>query len=325
MRIVHLTVVAIITAIYAGGVHSQTGGAFPTRPVLIIVPVAAGGNVDLVARGIGQQLSENIGQQFLVENRPGASALVGTQFVAKQKPDGYTLLAVGNTFAVVPAIMSNPGYDPLADFTGVTMTCLVPQVLVVNPALPARSVKELVALAKSRPGELTYGTSGPGATGHIAAEFFSSRLGVKLLHVPYKGTAQAAIDLIGGQLSLMFDQISTAEPQIKAGKLRALAVTSRTRSPLFPDLPTVDESGAPGYEDVTWNGLVAPAGTPREVLMRLNEEVTRVVRSPALRKRFLDSGVELKASGSPDEFTAYIKSEVEKDKKLARDANIRVD
>ncbi len=325
MRIAPGVVSGLAIAIFSTSVWAQTAGRFPVRPVRIIVPVAASGNVDLVARGIAQQMTESIGQQINVENRPGASALVGTQYVAKSKPDGYTILAVGNTFTVVPAIMANSGYDPLADFTGVSVTCLVPQVLVVNPALPAQSVKDLVALAKSRPGELTYGTSGSGATGHIAAEFFSRQMGISLTHVPYKGTAQAAVDLIGGQLSLMFDQISTATPQIKAGKLRALAVTSRTRSPLFPDLPTVDESGAPGYEDVTWNGLVAPAGTPREALVRLHEEVAKAVRIPALRKRFLDSGVELHASASPEAFTAYVRGKVEKDRKLATEAKIKLD
>ena len=311
-----------VTCAFACAAAAQS---YPSRPIRVIVPVAPGGNVDLVARSLAQQLTENIGQQVIVENRPGASSLVGTQFAAKSAPDGYTLLAVANTFAMVPSIVANPGYDPLKDFTGVTLTCLVPQVLVVNPALPVHSVKQLIALAKARPGEISYASSGAGGTGHMATELLSRQVGVKMLHVPYKGNSQAIVDVIGGQVMMMFDQVSTSEPYIKAGKLRALAVTSRVRSPLFPDVPTIDESGAPGYEDITFNGLVAPAGTAREILVRLNEEVAKVVRMPALRDRFLKRGVELKASASPEEFNAHIKAEVEKKGKLARDAGIRLE
>jgi tripartite-type tricarboxylate transporter receptor subunit TctC len=298
---------------------------YPSKPIRVIVPLAPGGNVDIVARTIAQQLTENLGQQIIVENRPGASSLVGTQLVAKAAPDGYILLAVANTFAMVPSIVANPGYDPLKDFAGITLTCLVPQVLVVNPALPVRSVKQLIALAKTRPGEISYATSGPGGTGHMATELFSRQVGVKMLHVPYKGNSQAIIDVIGGQVMLMFDQVSTSDPYIKAGKVRGLAVTSRTRSPLFPDLPTIDESGVPGFEDITFNGLVAPAGTPREILVRVNEEVAKIVRAPNLHKRFLERGVELKASASPEEFTAVVKAEVEKKGKLAREAGIKLE
>jgi tripartite-type tricarboxylate transporter receptor subunit TctC len=312
----------MIAAMLATSVHAQS---YPTRPVRIIVPLAPGGNVDIVARSLAQQMGESMGQQIIVDNRPGASSLVGTQMVAKAAPDGYTLLAIANTFAMVPAIVTNPGYDPLKDFAAITLTCLVPQVLVVNPALPVKTIKELIALAKARPGQLTYATSGPGGTGHMATELFDRQVGIKMLHVPYKGNAQALIDVIGGQVMLMFDQVSTSEPYIKAGKLRALAVSSLTRSPLFPDLPTIDEAGAKGFEDITFNGLVAPAGTPREILVRINEEVAKVVRMPALHNRFIERGVELKASASPEEFTAYIKAEVDKKGKLARDAGIKLE
>jgi len=311
-----------LIAALAGSVQAQN---YPAKSIRLIIPFAPGGNMDLVARSIAQRLGENLGQQVIVENRPSASSLVGTQFVAKSPPDGYTLLAMSNTFATVPLIMSNPGYEPLKDFTGVTLTCLVPQVAVVNPALPVRSIKELIALAKARPGEISYATSGPGGTGHMATELFSRQVGVKMLHVPYKGNSQAIVDVIGGQVMLMIDQVSTSAPYIKAGKLRALAVTSRTRSPLFPDLPTIDESGAPGYEDITFNGLMAPAGTPSEILARLNREIAEVVRMPALHDRFLERGVELTASRSPAEFTAYVKSEMEKKGKLVREAGIKIE
>jgi tripartite-type tricarboxylate transporter receptor subunit TctC len=314
---------AAIAATLATGVYAQSG--YPAKPVRIIVPLAAGGNVDIVARSLAQQLTDSMGQQIIVENRPGASSLVGTQLVAKAAPDGYTLLAVANTFAMVPAIIDKPGYDPMKDFSAITLTCLVPQVLVVNPALPVKTVKELIALAKARPGQLTFATSGAGGTGHMATELFNRQVGVKMLHVPYKGNAQAIVDVIGGQVMLMFDQVSTSEAYIKAGKLRPLAVSSLKRSPMFPNLPTIDEAGAPGYEDITFNGLVAPVGTPRDLLVRVRDEVAKAVRVPALHDRFIERGVELKASASPEEFTAYIKAEVDKKGKLARDAGIKID
>ena len=325
MKKTSLVVVAAIAAIYATGVQSQSAGGYPARPIRIVVPFAPGGNVDLVARALAQRLPEGLRQQVIVDNRPGASGLVGTHLVAKSAPDGYTLLAMANTFAVVPSIMANPGYDPLKDFMGVTLTCLVPQVLVVNTALPVRSVKELVALAKARPGEISYASAGTGGTGHMAAELFNRHVGVKMLHVPYKGNAQAIIDVISGQVTMMFDQVSTSAPHIKAGKLRALAVTSRKRSPLFPQLPTIDESGAPGFEDITFNGLVAPMGTPREILTRVHAEVAKAVRIPELRNRYLEMGVELTASASPDDFTAYVKAEFEKKARLAREAGIKIE
>jgi tripartite-type tricarboxylate transporter receptor subunit TctC len=314
--------VAAAALLCAGAGFCQT---YPTKPVRIIVPLAPGGNVDLVVRALAQQLSENIGQQVVIENRPGASSLVGTQFVAKAPADGYTFLAIANTFATVPSIVSHPGYDPFKDFSAVTLTCLVPQVLVVNPALPAKTVKELVALAKARPGELTYATSGPGGTGHMAMELFSRDVGIRMLHVPYKGNSQAIVDVIGGQVMLMFDQVSTSEPYIKAGKLRGLAVSSRGRSPLFPNLPTIDEAGVKGFEDITFNGLVAPAATARDLRVRMQQEVAKAVTTPKLRDRFIERGVELKASASPEEFAAYVKTEFDKKARLAKEANIRID
>ena len=314
-----LTAVVLITSI-PGTLMAQ---GYPAKPVRIVVPLVPGGNLDIVARAVALRLGEGLGQQVIVENRPGASSLVGTQYVAKSAPDGYTLLAMANTFASVPAVIANPGYDPVKDFTGVTMTCKVPQMLVINPALPVKSVRELVALAKARPGELSYASSGNGSTGHFAAELFNQKAGLKMLHVPYKGNAQALVDIIAGQVMMMYDQVSTSGPLVKAGKLRALAVTSSTRSSLFPDLPTIDEAGVKGYEAITYNGLLAPAGTPRDVLSRLQGEVAKAVAVPALRNNFLERGVELTASSSPDEFTTYVRNEVVASAKLARDAGIK--
>jgi len=318
-------IAAAIAALCVAAAYAQAPAGYPAKPLRIIVPLAPGGNVDLVARALAQQMSENIGQQVIIENRPGASSLVGTQFVAKAPADGYTFLAVANTFATVPSIVSNPGYEPFRDFSAVTLTCLVPQVLVVNPALPVKTVKELVALAKARPGELTYATSGPGGTGHMATELFSRQVGIKMLHVPYKGNSQAIVDVIGGQVMLMFDQVSTSEPYIKAGRLRGLAVSSRVRSPLFPTLPTIDEAGVKGFEDITFNGLMAPAATPRDIRVRLQQEVAKAVAAPKVRDRFIERGVELKSSASPEEFAAYVKAEFDKKAKLAKEANIRID
>jgi tripartite-type tricarboxylate transporter receptor subunit TctC len=323
MRFGSALAAALVALLPVAG-HAQVAG-YPSKPIRLIVPVAPGGNLDIVARALFSQITETSGWQIIVDNRPGASSLVGTQLVAKTPADGYAILVMANTFAVVPSIVSNPGYDVFRDFSAVTLTCLVPQVLVVNPALPVRTVKELIALARARPGELSYATSGAGGTGHMATELLSRQVGIRMLHVPYKGNAQALIDVIGGQVMLMFDQVSTSEPHLKAGKLRGLAVSSRTRSPLFPNLPTIDEAGVPGFEDITFNGLMASAGTPREIRVRIQQEVAKAVAMPRLHDRFIERGVELKASASPEEFAAYVKTEFDKKAKLAKDANIRID
>src|SRR6266571_2983520 len=273
MRLARILLSAVLSGCGPAAL-AQSAADYPHRAIRIIVPLAAGGNVDIVARTLADQVSKSLGQPVLVENRPGASSLV-------------------------------------------------PQVLVVNPALPAQSVKELVALAKSQPGKISYASSGNGSTGHMAAELFNRQAGVTMLHVPYKGNSQALVDVISGQVAMMFDQVSTSTPQIKAGKVRAIAVTSLARSPLLPQVPTVDESGVPGYEDITFNGMVAPAGTPRDILLRLNRAVAEAVRAPELYKRFIERGVELKASASPEEFTEHIRAEFEKKGRLAREAGIK--
>jgi tripartite-type tricarboxylate transporter receptor subunit TctC len=318
-RIAFVIAAACITAA-APAVLAQ---AYPVKPVRIINPLAAGGNVDIVARGVAEQLSKSLGQQVLVENRPGASALIGTRYVKGQPADGYTFLAIANTFARVPAIINDAGYDPLKDFTGVSQTCDIPMVLVINPALPVKYLKEFIALAKKRPGELTYGSAGNGGTGHVAAEMFSEQAGIKLMHIPYKGNAPATTDLVGGQIMLMFDQVSTSVGYIKSGRLRGLAVTSKKRSPLFPDMPTIDEAGVKGFEDSTFNGIVAPAGTPREILEKMRGEVTKAVAVPALLDRFDKLGIPLVASTSLDEYNTFLRRHVESFAKLAKSANIK--
>lgn len=299
--------------------------AYPAKPIHLIVPLVPGGNQDIMARAVADEVAKGLGQPIVVENRPGQSAILGTQVVKSSPPDGYTLLSVSVTFARVPVIVKAANYDPATDFAGVSLICRIPQVLVVNPNVPAHSVKELVALAKAKPGALSFGGSGNGSTGHVAAEEFMSMTGVKMLHVPYKGNAQALVDVMGGQITLMFDQISTSMPHMRSGKVRALAITTLTRSPLFPDLPTLDESGLKGFEDVTWNGIVAPAGTPHEVLARLQAEVARVVGKPEFHKRWLERGIDTAASASPEEFSAYIRKEAQGFATLAREAGIKAD
>lgn len=311
-----------VSVMLAAASFTATAQNYPAKPVRIINPLAAGGNVDIVARGVAEQMSKSLGQQVLVENRPGASALVGTRYVKGQPADGYTFLAIANTFARVPAIIKEPGYDPLKDFTGVSQTCDIPMVLVVNPALPVKNLKEFIALAKRRPGELTYGTAGSGGTGHVAGEMFSQQAGIKLMHVPYKGNAPATTDLVGGQIMLMFDQVSTSANYVQAGRLRAIAVTTKKRSPVFPDVPTIDEAGVKGFEDSTFNGIVAPAGTPRDIPEKIRAETAKAVAVPALKERFDKIGIPLIASNSLDEFNAYLRRHVEDFAKLAKTAGI---
>jgi tripartite-type tricarboxylate transporter receptor subunit TctC len=298
---------------------------YPTKPVRIIVPVAAGGNQEITIRAVAEEMSKTLGQPLLIEARPSASALLGTQLVARSAPDGYTLLSVSTTFARAATLVASAGYDPVRDFAAVSLASRIPQILVVNPALPAHSVAELIALAKAQPGQLAYASSGIGSTGHIAAEPFSRQAGIRMLHVPYKGNAQSLADVLGGQVPLMFDQMSTSLAHVKSGRLRALGVTSRTRSPLVPDVPTIEEQGLPGFEDVTWNGLMAPAGTPREVLERLRAAVAQVVKAPELRSRFLERAIDLQASASLEEFAAFVKREVDDFARLAREANLKAE
>ena len=313
---------AASATLHCTGVQAQT---YPNRTIRIVVPLAAGGNVDLIARAVAEPLSKALGQQVIVENRPGAAALVGTQLVAKAAPDGYTLLAHANTFVSAAVINANPGYDPVKDFAGISLTCKIPMVMVVHPAVPAQTAQEFIALLKTKPGELAYATSGNGSTGHIAAELFSRAAGVKMLHVPYKGNAQSLVDVMAGQVPMMFDQVSTSIQPVASGRLRPLAVTTLTRSISFPNVPTLDEAGLKGFEDSTWNGLMAPAGTPPEILVRLQQEVAKLVRGADLQKRFGERGIEMIASGTPGEFSEYIKRETARYVKLAREANIKAD
>ena len=300
---------------------SQTA-PYPGKLVRIVNPVAPGGNQDIVARAFAEQLARAFGQQVIVESRPGSAAVVGTRYVKASPPDGYTLLAISNTFARVPALQPDANYDPLKDFAAISQTCDVPLVLVVNTALPVKTVRDLIALAKRRPGEVTSASSGVGSTGHVASEMFSRQAGIRMLHVQYKGAAPAVVDLVGGHVMLRFDQVTTSLPFIKSGKLRALGVTTRKRSVVLPDVPTIEESGLAGFNDSTFNGLVAPAGTPRPVVERLREEVSKAAALPDLHDRFLAQGIELVGSASSEEFAAFLRRQVEQFAVLARQAGM---
>ncbi|MDB5924473.1 MAG: hypothetical protein JWN13_3409 [Betaproteobacteria bacterium] len=313
--------IAIMLLSFVPNGWSQTA-PYPVKLIRIVNPVAPGGNQDIVARAIAEQMTRGLGQQVIVESRPGSSAVVGTRFVKAAPPDGYTLLTISNTFARVPAIVAEAGYDPLKDFAAISQTCDVPLVLVVNTSLPVKTVRELIALAKRRPGELTSASSGVGSTGHVASEMFSRQAGIRMLHVQYKGAAPAVVDLVGGHVMLRFDQVTTSLPFINSGKLRPLGVSTRKRSAVLPNVPTIEEAGLAGFNDSTFNGLVAPAGTPRQVIERLREGVAKAVAVTELRNRFLEQGIELVASTSSEEFAAFLRKQVEEFATLARQAGI---
>ncbi len=330
MQILKKLSVAVLTIGVSFQVMAQASkqdiANYPNRPIKIIVPVAPGGNVDIVARAIAEPLSKALGQQVIVENKPGASSLLGTNLVAKAAPDGYTLLAHSTTFVTASVLLKNAGYDPVKDFEPITVTCQIPMVLVVNPdKIPARNLKDFIALSKSQPKGLAYASSGNGSTGHIAAELFSNAAGVSYLHIPYKGNAQSMVDLLGGQIPFMFDQVSTSAQYALNGKLFAIGVTSKTRSPVLPNVPTLDESGLKGFEDSTFNGLFAPAGTPPQIISKLHQEISKVLKSPALVEMFAKKGVELVASPTPQDFGIYIASQRVRYQELARTANITAD
>jgi tripartite-type tricarboxylate transporter receptor subunit TctC len=296
---------------------------YPERSIKILVGFAAGGGTDVAARIVAQKLTETIGQSVVVENRPGASGMIAAETVAKSSADGYTLMmGTQTTLAVAPALYRKFSIDATRDFVGVAKAGISPLVLVVHPSVPARSVMDLIALAKAGPGTINFGSGGLGTTPHMAGELFSIQAGIKMVHVAYRGEAPAINDLLGGQLHLIFANLSAVIGNVKAGSLRALAVTSAQRAATAPEIPTVAEAALPGFEAATWFALVAPAGTPREIVRRLNTEVTQLVTQPDVRQRFADLGMSIDA-GTPDALDAYIKSEMLKWSKVIKEADIR--
>jgi tripartite-type tricarboxylate transporter receptor subunit TctC len=296
---------------------------YPDRPIKILVGFAAGGGTDVAARILAQKLTETLGQSVVVENRPGASGMIAAEAAAKSAADGYTLMMGSQTtLAVAPALYRKFSIDAARDFVGVAKAGVSPLVLVVHPPVPARSIMELIALAKAGPGTINFGSGGLGTTPHMAGELFSIQAGIKMVHVAYRGEAPAINDLLGGQLHLIFANLSAVIGNVKAGSLRALAVTSAQRTVTAPEIPTVAEVALPGFEAATWFALVAPAGTPREIVRRLNTEVTRLVGQPDIRQRFADLGMSIDAS-TPDALDDYIKSEIAKWSKVIQAADIR--
>jgi tripartite-type tricarboxylate transporter receptor subunit TctC len=288
------------------------GAAYPTKPIRFLIGSAPGGGLDITARIVGPKLAGVFGQQIVVDNRPGAAGSLAAAILAKAAPDGYTLLlgAIGN-LAVNVSIYRGLDYHPLKDFSPVTFAVSQSNVLVVHPSVPAKTVQELIDLARAQPGKLTYGSSGSGNAGHLAGELFKSMARVDLIHVPYKGGAPAMLDLVAGQIQAVFSSAPTAVPQIKAAKIKALAVTTARRSALLPDLPTIAESGLPGYETDNWYGVVVTAGTPRSIINRLNAEVVRALNLPDVKEALFKLGLET-APGTPQDFGAYMKAEYTK-------------
>ncbi|MEO8120420.1 MAG: tripartite tricarboxylate transporter substrate binding protein [Rhodoferax sp.] len=308
---------------------SLTGGsamaqAWPSRPISLIVPFPAGGTTDVLARAVGQELSKSLGQPVIVESRPGAGATLGADYVAKAKADGHTLLMGAVHHTIATSVYKKLAYDFQKDFAPVSTVALVPNVLVVNPNVPAKNVKELLALAKADPGKLTYGSNGNGTGQHLIGAQFEGMGGVQLLHVPYKGSGPLTTDLLGGQITMSFDTITPVLPQIKAGKLRALAVTTATRSKALPDVPTLDESGLKGFNLGTWFGVLAPAATPRDIVTRLNVEIVKIINSPEFRKKMDDIGAE-PIGDTPEQMAKQIKDDTERFARLVKEAKVSIE
>ena len=323
MFIKNIFVSALIVAL-GSLAHHASAQTYPAKPIRIIVPLAAGGPGDVLARAIGQKLSEQVGQSVVIDNRPGANTNVGSEFVAKAPADGYTLLATASTLTINPSLYPALPYDAIKDFAPITLIGTTPLILVVHPSLPVKSVKELITLAKSRPAQLNYGSAGNGSVLHLAGEMLNSRAGIKLVHVPYKGVTNAFSDLLGGQISIMFPGAPIALPQVKAGKLRALGTTGAGRTAAAPELAPISEAGLPGYEVSVWYGMLAPAGTPTPVITRLHAEISKIVQLQDIKERWAALGAE-PLHNTPDQFAAFLKADLGKWAKVVRDSGAKID
>jgi tripartite-type tricarboxylate transporter receptor subunit TctC len=308
-------------ALGMGGAHAQT---YPARPVKIVVPFAAGGPADNYARFLAQRLQESMGQPFVVEDKPGAGSVIGTDVVAKSPADGYTLLLMSNTHTVNETLLTNKPFVLTRDFTPVAPINYSDLVLVAHPSLKANTLQELIADAKARPGQINYASSGPGTPYHMAGELFKSMAGVYLVHIPYRGSSGARTDVMGGQVDLMFDAVTTMADVAKAGKVKALATTGLQRSSVLPDVPTVNEAGVPGYEATIWLGLIAPKGTPKAVVDRLNEAVSKIASQPDVKQQWGKQGATPMVM-TPLEFDQYIQADIAKWAKVIKSANIKAD
>ncbi len=316
---------ALICAIGIACAASALAQAWPEKPIRFVVGFTPGGPSDILARALGQKLADSWAQQVVIENRPGAGGNIAAELVAKSAGDGYTWLLGNNSIlATNQSLYSKLGYDAAKDFAPVALVAIQPNILVVNPNVPVNSVKELIALAKAKPGELNYASSGSGAAAHLAGELFKAMAGVQMVHVPYKGAQPALTDVIAGQAQLMFATSASVIPYIKAGRLRALAVTTAQRSASVPELPTVSEAGVPGFEAITWHGVVVPAATPAALVERLNRDIVKVLRLPDLRERLESLGAEV-IVGTPRDFADYIAREIPKWAKVVKDSGARAE
>jgi len=314
--------VAVVAAVQSLPVGAQGAAAFPAKSITIIIPASPGGAIDLVARLTGQKVTEALGKPVVVENKAGATGVIGTEAMARSTPDGHTLALVASSHAINPSMFKKLPYDTVKGFEPVLLTHVVPLMLVVNPQVPAKNVRELIAYGKANPGKLAFASSGPGGAPHMSGELFKSMAGIEMTHVPYKGSTAAHPDLLSGQVTVMFDTVAAIMPHVKSGAVRALAVTTARRSSIAPEVPTIAESGLPGYDTSTWGGLLAPAGTPKDVVAKLNAEFGKALATPDVQKRLADAGIE-PGGGSPAHFAEFIQAEMVKWQKVARDAGVQ--
>jgi len=311
---------AALAAAAAGAAFAQAG--YPSKPVRLVVPSSAGGGTDIVARIIAPELSKRLGQQVVIDNRPGAGTMIGIEVAAKSPPDGYTLLMGLSTLAINSALYKKVPYDPVRDFAPITVAVTSASILVVHPSLPVKTLKELISFARARPGQLNYASAGIGTYPQMTYELFLSMAKLKMVHIPYKGTAPAMIDMLAGQVATMAATVLTGLPHIRTGRLRPLGITSAKRNAVVPDIPTVAEGGLPGYESVQWYAVLAPAQTPRNIIAKLHTELVQVLHSPEIKKRFAADAAET-VGNTPEEFARHIRSELDKWEKVAREAGIQ--
>jgi tripartite-type tricarboxylate transporter receptor subunit TctC len=301
-----------------------TAQNFPNRPIRLVVPFSAGGAADVPGRILTQKMTEALGQQVIVDNKPGAGSTIGAESVAKAPPDGYNLLMISNTHFVSAALYKKLSYDSVADFAPVTQVTTAPNVIVVHPSLPVKNVKELIALAKAKPGKIDYASSGNGSTQHLTGALFTKMAGIDMMHIPYRGSGPATADLLSGQVTVGFPGIAGMLPQIRAGKLRALAVTGSKRSPELPDVPTVAEAGVKGYDVTAWFGVAAPKGTPRDVIVRLHTELLKILKTPEVQKQLLSAGQEVAWQETTEQFGEMLKVEAAKWARMVKESGAQV-
>ena len=322
VTILRAVILAILLAVVASASDAQT---YPAKPIRIVVPYPPGGTSDILARSLGQKLTEALGQPIVVENKPGANGNLGAEFVARSAPDGYTLLLADiGALVISPSLYPSLGFDPAKDFAPVTMVAYSPHILVVNPSIPVATVKELIALAASKPGKLNFAISGVGGAPHLAGVDFGLRTGIRWEYIPYKGGAQAIADVAGGQADVTLNGMLATYPLVQAGRLKLIAVSSANRMSAIPNVPTIAESGVPGFETGSWQGVVAPAATPRDIVARLNTTITGILATPEMRESLGKQGAEVRTN-TPDDFAAFIRNEKAKWAKVVKDANVKVE